>query len=83
MDVIICKTAAEAEKLTARMIADAINANYLTYKGYENCRSDIPLFYLIRIADVLDTTVDYLAGRTDVKEPGSVEDRLKKMEDLI
>ena len=26
MDVIICKTAADAEKLTARMIADAINA---------------------------------------------------------
>ena len=26
MDVIICKTAAEAEKLTARLIADAINA---------------------------------------------------------
>ena len=64
-------------------LADAINANYLTYKGYENCRSDIPLFYLIRIADVLGTTLDYLAGRTDVKEPGSVEDRLKKMEDLI
>ena len=26
MDVIICKTSADAEKLTARMIADAINA---------------------------------------------------------
>ena len=26
MDVIICKTAEAAEKLTARMIADAINA---------------------------------------------------------
>ena len=26
MDVIICKTAADAEKLTAQMIADAINA---------------------------------------------------------
>lgn len=69
--------------LSQEKLADAINANYLTYKGYENCRSDIPLFYLIRIADVLDTTLDYLAGRTDVKEPGSVEDRLKKMEDLI
>ena len=29
-------------------LSDAINANYLTYKGYENCKSDIPLFYLVR-----------------------------------
>lgn len=64
-------------------LSDAINANYLTYKGYENCKSDIPLFYLVRIADVLDTTLDYLAGRTDAKESGSIEDRLKKLEEML
>lgn len=69
--------------ISQEKFADAINANFLTYKGYENCKSDIPLFYLVRIADTLDTTLDYLAGRTDVKEAGSIEDRLKTVEDLI
>lgn len=63
--------------------SEAINANFLTYKGYENCKSDIPIFYLVRIADVLDTTLDYLTGRTDTKDAASVEERLKKLEEMV
>lgn len=64
-------------------LSEEINANFLTYKGYENCKSDIPIFYLVRIADLLDTSMDYLTGRTEVKNADSVEDRLKKLEDIL
>ena len=69
--------------LSQEKLADMINANFLTYKGYENCRSDIPLFYLVRIADTLDTTLDYLAGRTDVQDATSTEHRLRIVEEWI
>ena len=69
--------------ISQEKFSEAINANFLTYKGYENCKSDIPIFYLVRIADVLGTSLDYLAGRTDVKDSDSVEERLKKLEELV
>ena len=53
---------------------------FLTYKGYENRKSDIPTHILVRIANELDTSMGYLAGRTDIKETSSVEDRLRKLE---
>lgn len=69
--------------ISQEKLADAINANFLTYKGYENYKSDIPLFYLVRIADVLDTSLDYLAGRTEAKNIATIEDRLKRLEDIL
>ena len=69
--------------ISQEKFADTINANFLTYKGYENCKSDIPLFYLVRIADALDTSLDYLAGRTDTKDADSIEERLKIVEEWI
>ena len=69
--------------ISQEKFADTINANFLTYKGYENCKSDIPLFYLVRIADALDTSLDYLAGRTDTKDKESIEERLKIIEEWI
>ena len=60
-----------------------IHANTLTYRGYENCKSDIPLFYLVRIADVLETSLDYLAGRTEAQEESILEQRVKKLEGAV
>lgn len=50
---------------------------------YENCKSDIPLFYLVRIADTLETSLDYLAGRTEAQEYSTLEQRLKRLEDIV
>ena len=64
--VIIAKRvkALRTEKgISQRELSEAINAAFLTYKGYENCKSDIPIFLLVRIADQLDTSLDYLTGR--------------------
>lgn len=63
--------------------SDMIHANVLTYRGYENCKSDIPLFYLVRIADKLETTLDYLAGRTEAKDAVTLEQRLERLEEIV
>ena len=55
-------------RLTQRDVAALINVNPLTYKGYENCRSEIPIFYLCRISDLFNVSLDYLTGRTNNKE---------------
>lgn len=49
--------------LTQRELAAKAGINPFTYKGYENCRSNVPMVHLVRIADVLDVSVDYLLGR--------------------
>lgn len=80
-------------KLTQQELAMKININHLTYRGYENCKSDIPIVYLVRLADEFGVSMDYLTGRTSDKtgtaqrnraETGlSVQDRLDQLEQLI
>lgn len=77
------------QKMTQEEVAEKINANSLTYRGYENCRSDIPMAYLVRIADLFDVSLDYLAGRTETKEwdlaeqNHSVADRVAQLEKAV
>lgn len=52
-------------KLTQEELSIKTGINRLTYRGYENCKSDIPLVYLIRIADYYQVSLDYLTGRTE------------------
>ena len=40
-----------------------------SYSHYETGSRGIPVEMLIRLADYYDTTIDYLVGRTDNKEP--------------
>lgn len=69
--------------ISQEKMSDLIHANMLTYRGYENCKSDIPLFYLVRIADVLGTSLDYLAGRTEAQEGSLLEQRVQRLEEVI
>ena len=77
-------------KLTQEQLSSQISINHLTYRGYENCKSDIPIVYLIRLADVFGVSLDYLTGRTESKtgtpEPAaapSMEARLQQLEKAI
>lgn len=73
-------------RMTQEEVSEKIDANPLTYKGYENCRSDIPTVYLVRIADCYGVSVDYLVGRTDNKEPcasASIEERISQLEQMM
>lgn len=77
------------QKLTQEEVAEKINANSLTYRGYENCRSDIPTAYLVRIANLFDVSLDYLTGRTDAKDwdlaehNHSVAERVAQLEKAV
>lgn len=73
-------------RLTQEEVSEKIDANALTYKGYENCRSDIPLVYLVRIADYYGVSLDYLVARTDEKEASSsasLEERIVQLEQMM
>lgn len=51
--------------LSQKDIAELANINQTTYSGYENKISQPTVAVLIRIADVYEVSLDYLAGRTD------------------
>lgn len=73
-------------RLTQEEVSTKIDANVLTYKGYENRRSDVPAVFLVRIADFYGISVDYLLGRTDDKEmcsSASLEERITQLEQMM
>ena len=85
-----CRLAAH---LTQQELAIKININHLTYRGYENCKSDIPIVYLVKLADEFKVSMDYLTGRTDSKDgtmptkeetsANSTEDRIAQLERMV
>lgn len=79
------KTSRTLKNMTQEELSDKINANSLTYKGYENCKSDIPVVYLVRIANTLDVSLDYLTGRIDENEDyhKQIEERISKLENIV
>lgn len=87
------QTCRMAARLTQQELAMRININYLTYRGYENCKSDIPLVYLVRLADEFGVSLDYLAGRTEnrdgsmsgkeEKAAGDTDARISQLEKMV
>lgn len=59
----------EDSDLTQQQIADMLFINRRTYSSYENGTRGIPVETISRLADIFNTSVDYLIGRTDVKAP--------------
>lgn len=49
-------------RLTQYEFSQSIDVNYYTYRGYENCRSDIPIHVLVKIANLYHVSMDYLVG---------------------
>lgn len=72
-------------KMTQEEFAISIGSNYLTYRGYENRRSDIPIVMLLRIATVYQVSMDYLTGLTDLRyvDAASMETRLQQLEAAV
>lgn len=59
----------EDNDLTQREIAEYLHIRQNTYSQYENGHRQLPLEYLIALARFYKTSVDYILGLTDVKEP--------------
>ena len=55
--------------LTQAEIAEYLHVSQRTYSRYENSQRSIPIEILAKLADFHHTSVDYLIGRTDVKQP--------------
>lgn len=55
--------------LSQKKIGEILHISQRSYSHYESGSRNIPIEMLIRLADYYDTTIDYLVGRTDNKEP--------------
>ena len=59
----------EDNELKQRDVAELLHISQATYSRYETGDLDIPHSALQMLADYYKTSVDYLLGRTDMKEP--------------
>lgn len=55
--------------LSQKKIGEILHISQRSYSHYETGSRNIPIEMLIRLADYYDTTIDYLVGRTENKEP--------------
>ena len=55
--------------LSQKKIGEILHISQRSCSHYETGSRNIPIEMLIRLADYYDTTIDYLVGRTDNKEP--------------
>ncbi|MBP3857202.1 MAG: helix-turn-helix transcriptional regulator [Ruminiclostridium sp.] len=63
------KNLREDADMTQQQIADKLFINRRTYSSYELGIRGIPTEILSGIADIFDTSTDYLIERTDIKAP--------------
>lgn len=54
--------------MTQQSMADVFSVKIRTYQGYEYGESYPEVAKLIAIADYFDVSLDYLVGRSDVRE---------------
>ena len=55
--------------LRQRDVAEYLHMQLEVYRRYEKGLRDIPVWALIRLADLYHTSTDYILGRTDRREP--------------
>ena len=55
--------------LTQRKVADYLNMNLEVYRRYEKGLREIPVWALVKLAELYHTSTDYLLGRTDNPSP--------------
>ncbi len=59
----------EDKDLLQKDLAAYLRCTQVCYSSYELGKRDIPTDVLIKLAEFHETSVDYLLGRTDVREP--------------
>ncbi len=55
--------------LTQKQVAEYLKMSQTGYSKYETGENDIPTSVWNKLADFYETSVDYLMGRTDAKNP--------------
>lgn len=59
----------EDHDYTQAQLAELLQVHQTTYSPYELGKLGIPAEALIQLADFYQVSVDYLLGRTDIKQP--------------
>lgn len=59
----------EDKDLTQTQVAEYLNCSQRIYSNYERGEVDIPTGILIKLADLHNTSTDYLLNRTNRKKP--------------
>ena len=59
----------EDHDFTQVFVAEYLNVQQNTYSQYESGKRQIPIEALIKLADLYETSTDYILGRTDVSKP--------------
>lgn len=55
--------------MTQAQMAEYLSIHQTTYSDYELGHLNIPVSVLSKIADLFETSIDYLVNRTDEKRP--------------
>lgn len=58
-----------AGKFTQKQVCEYINYSIQSYSSYECGHFNMPSYVLIKLAEFHHTSVDYLLGLTDVRQP--------------
>lgn len=79
------KALREAKRYTQLWLGMQVGVSQETISGYEIGKAVPPADMLIKLADALNTSVDYLLGRTDVKkfDPISESDLNEQERELL
>lgn len=59
----------EDRDLTQKELATYLGVHQTTYSDYERGNLDLPTSVLHKLADYYQTSIDYILGRTDAKDP--------------
>ena len=59
----------EDRDMTQSQMAEYLTIHQTTYSDYEIGKLNIPVQVLDKIADLFETSIDYLVNRTDVEIP--------------
>ena len=59
----------EDRDLSQQDMANILHIHQTTYSDYELGHLNVPIHVLVQLAKYFDTSVDYLLGLTDTREP--------------
>lgn len=59
----------EDRDLTQQAIANYLQCDQSLYSKYERGERDVPLHIMAKLAEYYNTSIDYLVGLTDEKQP--------------
>ena len=77
------KNLREDYDLTQKEISAFLHISQVAYSYYELDRRSIPLELLCKLADYYNTSIDYIACRTDIREPYKRSILIKEKEHQI